>query len=100
MNNELLITCPECNGFGEVRTWRLSPESDCDLATCPTCHGEGTVDHNSGLDADAALECDTPLGMADDDGDMEPPDLDSDAGYDPYTGGAEDDGFDTYGDDY
>lgn len=40
--------------------------------------------------AEAALECDTPLGMDDD----EPGDIDSDEGYDPYTGGHEDEGYD------
>lgn len=35
---------------------------------------------------------DTPMGLADDDG--EPADIDSDEGYDPYTGGPEDDGYD------
>lgn len=35
---------------------------------------------------------DTPMGLADDD--REPADIDSDEGYDPYTGGAEDDGYD------
>lgn len=86
MNNDvsdLLYTCPECDGFGEVRNWNLSPESDCDLRTCPTCHGEATVDHDP---AEAS-------------GDEEPGDIDSDAGFDPYTGGPEDEGYDTYGDD-
>jgi len=89
MNNgaasDLLFTCPECDGFGEVRNWNLSPEADCDLRTCPTCLGEGTVAQDPA--------------EGEDDGDQEPADLDSDAGYDPYTGGAEDDGYDTYGDD-
>ena len=86
MNNgaasDLLFTCPDCNGFGEVRSWRMTSEADCDLVSCSTCRGEGTVDT-----------------APEDDGDQEPADCDSDAGYDPYTGGAEDDGYDTYGDD-
>jgi hypothetical protein len=78
-----LYTCPECEGFGEVRNWNLGPESVDDLRTCPTCLGEGTV------------------GYPPDDGsdDGEPADIDGDAGFDPYAGGPESDGFDTYGDD-
>lgn len=74
-NDELLFTCPSCDGFGETRSASLSPESDCDLATCPTCHGEGTVDHDP----------------AEDSGDEEPGDIDSDECFNPYTGGYDDD---------
>jgi len=45
--------------------------------------------------AEAAMERDTPIGLDDDGGcDDEPGDIDSDEGYDPYTGGAEDEGYD------
>lgn len=44
---------------------------------------------------------DTPMGLNDDSPDFdEPYDIDSDAGYDPYTGGPEDDGYDTGNDPY
>ena len=70
---------------------------------CGTEHtfapGEGAADCEScgmGLmltetvDGDPAEMSDTPHGLCDD----EPGDIDSDAGFDPYTGGAEDDGYD------
>jgi hypothetical protein len=91
-----MSTCTTCDDHGYVRSGRMSPEATCDLEECPACHGES----DGALDPDAALEADTPLGLSDDDGDGEPPDLDGDAGYDPYTGGPEDDGFDTGHDDY
>lgn len=80
--NDLLFTCPDCNGFGEREAFNFFLDTT-ELRDCPTCRGEGTVDHDP----------------AEESGDEEPADLDSDAGYDPYTGGAEDDGYDTYGDD-
>lgn len=57
--------------------------------------GEEEPEEGDGIEE--AIERDTPMGR-DDDGCDEPGDIDSDAGYDPYTGGPEDDGFDT-GDD-
>lgn len=90
---------------GSCHTTLLPLDDDGLCAGCrEAAREDGDDERDSGggeLDADAALEADTPLGMADD---GEPPDLDSDAGYDPYTGGAEDDGYDTgrdgdYGDD-
>ena len=56
-----------------------------------TCEGCGlglVLTDDEGREAE--MERDTPIGTEDD----EPGDIDSDAGYDPYTGGAEDDGYD------
>lgn len=92
-----MSTCETCGGYGVVRSGRMTPEADCDLDTCPTCGGDSEPDDGPELDPDAALESDTPMATADDDG--EPADIDSDAGFDPYAGGPEDDGYDTYGDD-
>ena len=77
--------CETCGGYGVVRSYSMSPEAACDIEACPDCDGDMTVPEEP--------EGDTPIGIADDDG--EPADIDSDAGYDPYTGGAEDDGYDT-----
>ena len=33
--------CPTCDGLGEVRTHRLTPEATCDLVDCPACNGTG-----------------------------------------------------------
>jgi hypothetical protein len=74
----LLYTCPDCDGLGSVRGGAMSNEADCDLIDCPTCGGEGSVD----------------CGPSDED-DGEPAELDSDEGFNPYTGGADDDGYDT-----
>jgi RecJ-like exonuclease len=78
-----LITCPTCDGSGVME------HGDHDDA-CPTCLGDGAIEPGSEVCEPA--EGDTPHGICDDDG--EPPELDSDVGFDPYTGGAEDDGYD------
>jgi hypothetical protein len=62
------------------------PEDD---EPCPTCLGDGAIE--PGAEVCEAPESDTPHGLCDD----EPGDIDNDAGYDPYAGGPEDDGYDT-----
>lgn len=64
-------------------------------------------DENTAPDDDIEFPClddepyDTPMGLNDDSPDFdEPYDIDSDAGYDPYTGGPEDDGYDCGNDPY
>lgn len=52
------------------------------------------------MNPDEMIENDTPMGTEDDSPefdayDGEPANIDDDCGYDPYTGGAEDDGYDT-----
>lgn len=79
-----LIDCPTCGGRGLAGR---DPEDD---EPCPTCLGDGAIE--PGAEVCEAPESDTPHGLCDDDG--EPGDIDNDAGYDPYTGGAEDDGYD------
>lgn len=82
MNDDDMITCPTCDGSGFTG-------SDEDDEPCPTCLGDGAIEPGSEVCEPA--EGDTPHGICDD----EPGDIDSDAGFDPYTGGAEDDGYDT-----
>lgn len=83
-----MIECPACHGAGFV----ADPHGDEDEIPCDDCMGDGAVERGAEIHGDAA-EGDTPIGLADDDG--EPVGIDDDAGYDPYTGGAEDDGYDT-----
>ncbi len=33
--------CPTCDGLGEVRAHRFTPEAVCDLVSCPACNGTG-----------------------------------------------------------
>lgn len=68
--------CSACNGSGVGRS------GDPDTSRCHVCRGSGEVD-----DEEFDEECDE-----------EPFDIDSDDGFNPYTGGPDDDGFDT-GDD-
>lgn len=45
-----LITCPMCEGEGEVHfnTSRSGRDPQCDdSARCPTCHGEGMIDEDT-----------------------------------------------------
>ena len=122
MNNDdaaTLYTCPDCNGVGEREAFNFFLDAT-ELRACATCHGDGTVDadpealpvvcdacNGSGEGLSEGSHCRDCHGTGErregdeehDDFDDEPADLDSDAGYDPYTGGAEDDGYDTYGDD-
>ncbi len=56
--------CPECDGHGVTRSWRMSPEADCDLDTCRVCGGSGEID--PGAACDALMESDTPIGLNDD----------------------------------
>lgn len=70
--------CRTCHGSGIGRT------GDPDTSSCRDCHGSGEVEGEEDDDCD----------------DGEPYDIDDDRFTDPYTGGAEDDGFDTGGDDF
>lgn len=68
---------------GEVHEVEGSVECGCGLVLVET------VEMTEAEAMEAAMECDTPMGLDDDGGCDEPPDLDSDEGYDPYTGGPE-----------
>lgn len=35
--------CASCEGLGEVRSPRMSPEAICDLEPCSDCQGRGEV---------------------------------------------------------
>lgn len=74
--------CSTCNGSGVGRS------GDPDTSRCRVCRGTGEVDVDAEFDEEIDAECD----------DDEPFDIDSDDGFNPYTGGPDDDGFDT-GDD-
>jgi hypothetical protein len=80
-----LIPCPTCDGSGVVE------HGDHDDDACPTCMGDGAIEPGSEVCEPA--EGDTPHGICDDDG--EPGDIDSDENFNPYTGSADDDGYDT-----
>ena len=81
-----MIECPTCHGDGIVE----HGDGDHDDDACPTCLGDGAIEPGAEIHGDPA-ETDTPHGLCDD----EPAGIDDDAGYDPYTGSAEDDGYDT-----
>ena len=50
-NDDAPRGCATCDGYGVVRSGRMSPEADCDLDTCPACNGESEPDDAGEMDA-------------------------------------------------